>query len=114
MNQRDSASDTRFEQIVDVMLLRDAQKLRAVGGDQLFVGSDDVLSGAQRTLGKIIGRHNASDCFDHDPDLGVIDNLLEILRPLLGIRGAFQTLNIHDVLDVEPGARLALDCRTVL
>ena len=51
----DAAADSRFKHEVGVLLGRDRQELRAVGGDQLFVGGDDALAVAQTFLDELIG-----------------------------------------------------------
>ena len=54
-DDRDAAADSRLKHEVGVLLGRNRQQLRAVGGDQLFVGGDDALAVAQTFLDELIG-----------------------------------------------------------
>lgn len=63
---RDSAADTRLKQEIEVILLREGQKLRALRGDELLIRGDDALSVFQASLYIVIsGVKPAHDLGDY-------------------------------------------------
>ena len=70
----DAAGHGRLEQQVDTCVVADAEQLGADVGQQLLVGRDDRLAGAQRRGDELAGRLDAADDLDDQVDRRIRDH----------------------------------------
>ena len=67
-NNRDTAAYARFEQVVDVLLARNAQQLRPVRCDKLFVARYHAFARQQRRLCEAVRRFQPANRLYNDAD----------------------------------------------
>ena len=67
-HERDAAGDGGLEQQVDAGVVGGGEQLGADVGEQLLVGRDDRLAGAQRRGDQLAGRLDAADDLDDEVD----------------------------------------------
>ena len=112
LNDGDAARHAALELKVQIAPRRLLHQLKALLGDHLLVGRDDLLAVLQGALNELMGRVNAADQFAHDVNVGIVQNLIRV-RGQQGaghLHGAGLANIAHgDLLDDKRQADFALD-----
>lgn len=72
IENRNAARDRCFKEDIHAVRLSQREQLEPVLGNELLVGSDDVLARLERTRNKIERHGAAADGFDHEINFGVL------------------------------------------
>src|SRR5882672_3461087 len=78
-DQRDAAPDRRLEKDRHVVAVGQVEDLRAVFGDQLFVGRDDVFAVRDRAFDHLVSRFNAARALDQNLYLWIVGELERVV-----------------------------------
>ena len=74
LDDRDAPADAGLEAQVDAVFFRGGVEFRPVFGEQGLVGGDDRFAGAEGFIDELPGDADATDQFDDDLDVGVLDD----------------------------------------
>ena len=79
LDDGDAAADAGFEAHFEVLLSGKVHDLVAESGHERLVGGDHVLAGTQGAEHHVARGGGAADQLDDDIDLGVVDDVVEVL-----------------------------------
>ena len=100
-DNRDTASDGRFEEKVAAVLAGGREDFRAVFADQRLIGGDDNFSPAQRGEGHLARKRRAAHEFAHHVDRGIVGDGERVRGELR--RGHFDRAGFPEVADCGAG-----------
>ena len=113
VQHRDAAADGGLKQEAHAVGLGQRQQLRAVLGDELFVGGDDVLADLQRAADEIQRRAAAADGLNDQKDLGVGLHNGKVLYHLVVEGRVRHVAQIDDIGQLQRFARILFQYRCV-